>query len=200
MKLENILNKREYQKFYAWAVFLAVLGIGIFFFVIIGQTFNSDDTTTALNLPAPSNPIETTNVLPSNNQNRILANGTVLRKNYIYLNGQGTLTIKNGNAEDSVLKLISATGGKLAYYVYISANSVFTIDNISDGTYRVLYETGADWDGSDFTRNQSYSAFEDALDYGTDETTYTTYTISISPEINGNAQTDNVDPSTFYQY
>lgn len=139
--------------------------------------------------------------------NRKLRNGTYLGGD-IFSSGEGTLKVSNGTAYDSVLKLVTSKTGERINYVYISANSNYTIGNIPDGSYRVLFSSGMDWDGKKFTRNRSSQSFDDSFDYTTDvysdggyeHTRYTTYNLTLNPVVGGTAQTANIDQNIFDTY
>jgi hypothetical protein len=141
-------------------------------------------------------------------EDRKLPNGTVLKEASSYLDGLGILKITNGTADDSVVKLVTSKTGRLVYFAYIAANSEFTINNISDGNYRLLFSSGKDWDGSMFTREQGYSSFGDAFDFITtkysdeeyEHTKYSTFEVTLNPVIGGTATTNKIDPNTFGAY
>lgn len=129
-----------------------------------------------------------------------LPTGTVLKRLPSHLQGEGTLEIDNGTNQDAVAKLI--TGGTSVYTVYIKANSNYTIKNISDGIYWLAFTQGTDWDSSTkkFTRNNSFSSFQDTFDFETSSTQYTTYSITLNPVVGGTARTDTVNGDQFSAY
>lgn len=204
-KLRSEPRNKNGQELYAWSVFCVTIVIFLALALAIinsPASSGSYESSSSLNLPSPSVQIQTPISL-----DRKLTNGMVLAQGTPYMHGQGVLTVSNGTENDAVLKLVSSNGG-LAYYVYISAHDNFTINKISDGSYRVLYSSGSDWNGNGFTQNQNYSVFDDALDFETTtysdseyiHTKYTTYTLTLDPQIDGNAKTDSVDSNTFNAY
>ena len=163
-------------------------------------------------LPAPIPTIaEDTSVLPSSvptipkTPYRYLPNGTVLFKSSSSFGGPGILTISNGSGSDAVIKLITS-GGKKVYSVYIRANNSYSIKNIDDGIYRLLFSFGSDWDSSQkkFLVNQSAQSFDDTFDFQAtrDESgvEYDNISITLNPVVGGNATANPIDPTTFDKY
>jgi hypothetical protein len=190
-KIRPWLRMRKYRRLYTSGVFWAIV------IALVVMCFIDGDLMNPSNLPVPNQNVQNT----TNNQapvleNRTLANGTFLAENSNYLRGSNALTVENNGSYDSVVKLITSKSGILAYSVYISANSSDTVNDISDGLYRVIYSTGSDWDGSEFTYNQSYESFPKPLDYNT----YGEYDLTLSAATDGNVQPDDIDQSTFDQY
>ncbi len=209
-KIYIVLDKREYQGLYAWSVFsLVVIGITCFITFAITNNNPSEHPT----LPTPTISDNTIYRTASIEQKPIpekkgLKNGTVLAKNNLDLKGLGTLKIDNGTSNDSVVKFITTETGRLVYFVYISANSSYTIENISDNSYKVLFSSGTNWDGKVFTKNRSNQSFDDKIDYITytysdseyEHTKYTTYNLTLNPVIGGTAQTSEIDKNIFDGY
>lgn len=132
-----------------------------------------------------------------------LSTGTVIKRVPGYLHGEGELEIDNGTSDDAVAKLITTgTSGISVLTVYIKASSNYTIKNISDGTYRLAFAQGLDWDTAtkSFTRNQSFSSFDESFDFQTSDTQYTTFTVTLNPVEGGTAQTSSVDGNQFNAY
>jgi hypothetical protein len=211
-KIRRLLNKREYQGFYAWLVFFVVIGGITGLIIFISNNSNSSYSSDSTTLPTPTVSTEQPQVVINNApnlfQDRSLGNGTVLKDNTAYLQGDGTLTLDNNGTSDAAIKIITANTGVLVSYIYISANNSSTINNISDGNYKILFESGNDWDGQEFLQNQDYESFDDSLEYTTtkysdaeyDHTRYTTYQLTLSAVVDGNAQTSSNNQSIFDQY
>jgi hypothetical protein len=182
--------------------YVAIL-LGVIFVVWISASddasYNSGGTKAPL--PAPTQQV-------SNNPSNLdlsafdvsLTNGTILKKNSIYLRGDGELQIKNGTSLDAVAKLIR--GGASVLTVYIKANSTYTMTGISDGIYWLAFAQGSNWDSTtqSFRRNAQYSAFEETFDFATTNTQYTIFEVTLNPVIGGTAETSSVDPSQFNAY
>ncbi len=156
-------------------------------------------------LPTTAENVSTSPVTSPRLPYRYLSNGTVLFSDPYSLNGLGVLTISNGSGSDAVVKLISASGRKV-YSVYIRTNNSYSIKNIDDGIYRVLFSFGADWDSvqEKFIVNPSAEAFDDTFDFQTTYTEqgskYKEYSITLNPVAGGKATTNPIDQSTFYKY
>ena len=80
---------------------------------------------------------------------------------------------------------------------YIRAGDSFTMNDIPDGTYYLYFSTGSDWNGKAFLTAPTYEKFEDALEFTTGFTTYTTYRVTLQPIPGGNAATEGVNESDF---
>jgi hypothetical protein len=159
-------------------------------------------------LPAPiTTAVEDNNILPSpvsvvpKTPYRYLANGTVLFRSSSSFGGPGVLTISNGSGSDAVVKLITS-GGKKVYSVYIRANNSYSIKNIDDGIYRLLFAFGSDWDSGQkkFLVNPSAEAFDDTFDFETIGSQYVEYNITLNPVEGGKATTNPINPSDFNKY
>jgi hypothetical protein len=139
-----------------------------------------------------------------------LPNGTVLTKNSNYLKGEGELNIDNGTDTDAVAKLVSIKADKSIYTVYVKANSKYTIKNISDDDYKLLFNLGNDWDKDKkaFLLNSGYEAFEEDFNFITSSyesgnyinTEYSTFSVTLNPVVNGQAKTEQVNPVEFAGY
>ncbi len=163
------------------------------------------DYTPSNPLPPPLPTSEQTQTTTKNEFASVLLNGKVLFSDPSYLNGSGTLTISNGSGSDAVVKLITNSGRKV-YSVYVSTNNKYSIENIDDDIYRVLFSFGDNWDSDQkkFTLNPRAQAFDDTFDF---KTTYdgeyiksTIANITLNPVINGNARTNPIGPEEFDKY
>jgi hypothetical protein len=114
---------------------------------------------------------------------------------------RGALTIDNGGSDDAVITL--ALGKRPVYSVYVRKNKNYEVTGVRDGTYRVFYTTGEDWDAGtkSFSRNCDFERFEDSLKF---RTTYSAtlirwskWRISLQPAVGGNARTSPVSPGDF---
>lgn len=144
----------------------------------------------ALTLNLPGTPRERT---------RRLSTGHLVKDSY--RGGRGILTIDNGGSDDAVVTL--TRGGRTAFSVYVRKSGTAKVRSISDGTYRMYFTTGSDWDSGSrsFTRDCSFSKFDDTAKYRTTRTSsaiyYSTFRITLQPVIGGNASTSSVDPNSF---
>lgn len=178
-----------------------LFGIILIVWISSGDDSSYDSGGTKAPLPPPTTQISDGSVefIPST-PDASLTNGTILKKNNTYLRGYGELEIKNGTGLDAVAKLIR--GGASVLTVYIKANSTYTMRDISDGTYWLVFAQGSDWDSTfkKFKYNTQYSVFDDAFDFITTHDKYRTWEVTLNPVVGGTAETSNVAGSQFDQY
>ncbi|MFI7029802.1 hypothetical protein ACIBK1_13960 [Microbispora rosea] len=130
---------------------------------------------------------------------RRLGNGTTLLS--AIRGGRGSLTVKNGGTQDGVVTLVR--GGRKAVSFYVRKGSTAKVANIKDGTYRVYFTTGVDYDRATraFTRDCGFSKFDDALKFQTVYSGYSVrwsdWTLTLDAVFGGNATTSKVDPDAF---
>ncbi|WP_143590452.1 hypothetical protein [Thermoactinospora rubra] len=144
-------------------------------------------------------PADVVAVKAAGKQNRRLPNGRFLRKES--LTGRSSLQIDNGSSRDAVVTLMR--GGTKAFTVYVRKKSKFKVRGVRDGSYRVYFTHGVDWDGRlrAFTRQCSFERFDDKVKF---KTTYTAtrilwhdWRITLHAITGGNARTSDVDPGDF---
>ncbi|AGZ44553.1 hypothetical protein [Actinoplanes friuliensis] len=128
---------------------------------------------------------------------RRLKNGAFLKR---ASGGPGHLKIKNG-ADDTTISLVPTKGKKPkpVLTVYVRGGSSFTAKGIKDGTYRIFTASGEDWNAGKkgFTRDCSFSKFDDTFKFTTTSFSSSIWTITLTPVIGGNASTSDVDPNAF---
>ena len=129
---------------------------------------------------------------------RRLKTGTFLKRSNT--GGAGHFKIKNG-ADDTTVSLVPAKGKKPkpVLTVYVRGGGTFTAKGVRDGTYRVYTASGEDWDKGKkgFTRDCSFSRFDDTFKFTTTSVSSSIWTITLTPVVGGNASTSNVDPKAF---
>jgi hypothetical protein len=175
--------------------------VGVIFFIWIYSIDDTSNNGSKIPLPAPvKQDTSLVDRLNSPTSNVSLANGTIIKKNTLYLRGDGELEIKNGTSLDAVAKLIR--NGTSVLTIYIKANNNYTIKNISDGTYWLAFAQGTDWNSTTqkFNRNPQYSVFDETFNYITTDTQYWTFEVTLNPVVGGTAETSDVDPSQFNAY
>ncbi|TDD19749.1 hypothetical protein [Nonomuraea diastatica] len=132
-------------------------------------------------------------------QTRRLRNGSYVRKGA--LNGRSSLEIDNGGGRDAVVTAVR--GGSKAFSVYVRKNATFKVRGVRDGTYRIYFTHGVDWDGKRkaFTRQCSFERFQKTVKF---RTTYTAtqirwhdWRVTLHAISGGNARTSPVDPDDF---
>jgi hypothetical protein len=131
---------------------------------------------------------------------RRLKTGTFLKRSST--GGSGHFKIKNG-ADDTTVSLVPTKGKKPkpVLTVYVRGGGTFTAKGVRDGTYRVYTASGEDWDKSKkgFTRDCSFSKFDDTFKFSTTSFSASIWTITLTPVVGGNASTSDVDPKSFPQ-
>ncbi|WP_405012829.1 hypothetical protein [Kitasatospora sp. NBC_01539] len=128
-------------------------------------------------------------------ENRALENGAFVRKGRA--DGHGELTVDNGGGGDAVLTLVR--GSDTAYSFYVAKGRTAKVTGIRDGAYDVYFTGGSDWDAGTkrFTRDCSFTKFDDGLDFATTSRTYSTWKLSLRPVVGGNASTTHVPADAF---
>lgn len=190
MKIENIQHTLGRYWFLILVAVLIVWGL-------------IDDSSSDSTLPAPAPVAEQAAPQEPLPPAVSLANGTIIKRVPAYLQGDGELTISNGTAYDAVAKLITnGASGTSVLTAYVKAYSDYTMQNIGDGSYRLIFAQGTDWDSDTktFTRDRSYSSFDDSFEFETSDTQYTTYSITLNAVEGGTAETSNVNEDQFDAY
>jgi hypothetical protein len=115
--------------------------------------------------------------------------------------GRGTLTIDNGGDSDAVITL--AKGSRPIVSVYVRKDKKYTVSGIRDGSYKVFFTGGVDWDGKArrFARECAFQQFDEKLAFRTTSTAteirWSTWEISLQPVAGGTARTSDVDPGDY---
>ena len=115
--------------------------------------------------------------------------------NYTGPQGHGELRLQNSNTDDRLVVVTRNTEPVMS--AYLRAGESFTIDGIADGTYRLYYSQGEDWDGSAFTRNVKTSRSSGALLFTTTDRTYSTWNIDIFVPSGGNTDVEAIPADAF---
>lgn len=128
---------------------------------------------------------------------RRLGNGTFIKQT-MPRNGDGELEINNGQDLDAIVVLTTLNDAPI-FAVYVQARHQFKIEGISDGTYKLFFMLGEDWDSAAgrFTRKARYQVFEDVFRYTTTSTTATIWRITLHAVAGGTGRTDSVNPQNF---
>lgn len=82
--------------------------------------------------------------------------------------GFGEFKVINGTSKDAAVKLVDGNR-RIAVFFYVRANSTATMYAVSDGVYKVFFQTGYDWDSvlQRFTKNKSQFAFDKDISFRT---------------------------------
>ncbi|MEU6716653.1 hypothetical protein ABZ897_34750 [Nonomuraea sp. NPDC046802] len=144
-------------------------------------------------------PADVVDVKAGGKQSRRLKNGSFIRKGS--LNGRGSLEVNNGSSRDAVITVVK--GGSKAFSIYVRKKAKFKVRGVRDGTYRIYFTHGVDWDGKNraFTRECSFARFQKSVKF---KTTFTAtqirwhdWRITLHAISGGNARTSPVDPDDF---
>ncbi|MGP4098459.1 hypothetical protein [Nonomuraea sp. KM90] len=145
-------------------------------------------------------PADVVAVKAGDKQTRRLRNGSFIRRGSAF-NGRSSLEIDNGGSLDSVVTVMK--GGSKQFSVYVRKKAKFKIRGVRDGSYKIYFTHGVDWDGKTkaFTRECSFERFEKTVKF---KTTFTAtqilwhdWRITLHAISGGNARTAPVDPDDF---
>ncbi|MCA2179020.1 hypothetical protein LDL08_22780 [Nonomuraea glycinis] len=165
----------------------------------LGGSLSELDKTGEALQAAGDYPADIVSVKAGKKQTRRLSNGTFLRKSG--LGGRSFLQIHNGGSRDAVINVMRGKSKVLS--VYVRRKAKFKINNVSDGTYRVYFTHGVDWDrkGGAFNRECSFQRFQKSVKFKTTITAtqirWTDWRITLHAITGGNARTSPVDPDDF---
>jgi hypothetical protein len=118
----------------------------------------------------------------------------------------GALTVSNGTNRDAFVKLIEPNYGILVGAFFVKANSSYTLEQIPDGTYRVLFVLGQGWNPNTqtFTKNKHFARFDKSLPYITTQfgnsISFKAFKITLHPVVGGNTTTSGLNEQEFNRY
>ncbi|MGR6921264.1 hypothetical protein ACU635_44070 [[Actinomadura] parvosata] len=144
-------------------------------------------------------PADVVSVKAGKRQSRRLSNGSFIRRST--LNGRSSLEIDNGGSLDAVVTVVK--GKSKVFSVYVRKKAKFKVKGVRDGSYKIYFTHGADWDGKNkaFTRDCSFERFEKTVKF---KTTFTAtqilwhdWRITLHSISGGNVRTSEVDPDDF---
>ncbi|NUR92380.1 MAG: hypothetical protein HOY71_50615 [Nonomuraea sp.] len=144
-------------------------------------------------------PADVVTVKAGSKQSRRLKNGAFIRKSS--LGGRSSLEIDNGGTRDAVVTVMK--GGSKAFSVYVRKRAKFKIRGVRDGTYKIYFTHGVDWDGrkKSFTRDCSFERFQKSVKFKTTVTAtqilWHDWRITLHAISGGNARTSPVNPDDF---
>lgn len=116
-------------------------------------------------------------------------------------NGSGHFTVSNGLRNDAVVALVPVGNRKAYRCFYVRADSTFGLRKVRDGTYTIVFQSGADWNPTTkrFTSNLSVSRFNNPVTFETERTErgyrYTTFEVTLHPVESGTARTSKISES-----
>ncbi|WP_090936842.1 hypothetical protein [Nonomuraea jiangxiensis] len=144
-------------------------------------------------------PADVVDVSARSKQTRRLSNGSFVRRGT--LNGRSSLEIDNGGPRDAVVTVVR--GGSKVFSVYVRKKAKFRVRGVRDGTYKVFFTQGVDWDGKRraFTRQCSFERFQESVTFKTTfsatQIRWHDWRITLHSITGGNARTSPVDPDDF---
>ncbi|MFC7107705.1 hypothetical protein ACFQQB_49320 [Nonomuraea rubra] len=165
----------------------------------LGDRLNALDQAGKALQSAGGYPADVVSVKAGERQTRRLRNGSFIRRSA--LNGRSSLEIDNGDSLDAVVTVLR--GGSKAFSVYVRKKAKFKIKGVPDGSYKIYFTHGVDWDGKTkaFTRDCSFERFEETVKFKTTVTAtqilWHDWRITLHSISGGNARTAPVDPDDF---
>ncbi|MEW9552743.1 hypothetical protein [Nonomuraea sp. NPDC050783] len=144
-------------------------------------------------------PADVVDVKAASRQNRRLDNGSFVRKGA--LGGRSSLEIDNGAGRDAVVTVMR--GRSKAFSVYVRRKATFKVKGVRDGTYKIYFTHGVDWDRKSkaFTRDCSFERFQKSVTFKTTVTAtqirWHDWRVTLHAISGGNARTAAVDPDSF---
>lgn len=192
-----------YQRFYQKALISLVAAASVAFQIssIVSESSPSPPVSSA---PVTSQPDTVPNPPIVIAKDRSLPENTVLVSPAT--NGGGSLKVSNGTNSDAFIKLVNPRSGTLVAAFYVKFNSNFTLEQIPDGTYQVLFVLGKDWDAEarTFTHSKSFLKFDRSLSFTTTQLSngieYRAFEITLNPVVGGNTTTSTVNEQEFDGY
>ena len=155
-----------------------------------------------------SHALQTTPSAPAERPPRSLPTGTIIESTR--LNGNGRLAVENSTERDAVAKLVDPLTKTRVAVFYVRANSDHTLSGVPDGTYKLIFAMGRDWDSraQTFQQNPSFSMFEDDFAFTTtterkaDGIYQSTcrFSVTLHPVVGGKARTETITHDYFSQF
>ncbi|MEU5861318.1 MULTISPECIES: hypothetical protein [unclassified Nonomuraea] len=144
-------------------------------------------------------PADIVTVKAGGKQNRRLKNGAFIRR--ASLGGRSSLEVDNGGSRDAVVTVVR--GGSKTFSVYVRKRAKFKVRGVPDGTYKIYFTHGVDWDGKSksFTRQCSFERFQKSVKFKTTVTAtqilWHDWRVTLHAITGGNARTATVNPDDF---
>ncbi|MFF4415287.1 hypothetical protein ACFYY8_22385 [Streptosporangium sp. NPDC001559] len=144
-------------------------------------------------------PADVVSVKVSGERSRRLGNGSYISSES--RPGRAYLELKNGNNRDAVVVL--TRGKKKVISVYVRKKSSFKIKGVRDGTYKVYYTLGVDWDSRAraFSRSCTFEQFGKSVRFRTTRTwsqiRWTNWTLTLNAVVGGTVRPKHIKPSEF---
>lgn len=186
-------NRHRFPRWGLWAALasLAVLVVGVYLAIKTGRA-NTNSGTVTPNPAAADCPSEPHSLL----------NGARLQPD-VGTSGKGKLTVDNGTSDDATVELVNTGSDYTSRYAYVQANHKLTLTGIEVGTYDLMFTSGANWVGDDFTCSPSYSEFEKELVYSesvvANEREFHEMSVTLHEVPEGNVKTRTISRADFHR-
>ena len=118
----------------------------------------------------------------------------------------GTLRIKNGTKDNAIVKLIDIKTDRKVCSFAVPANDEGGIKAIKNGTYRLLFSFGQAIIRYEdrFYKATGYAEFENNFTFSQQRDStginYNSYTVTLNPVVDGNAETEQITQAEFDKY
>lgn len=117
--------------------------------------------------------------------------------------GRAWLRISNGTSSDAIAKLVDSNSGKTVRRVYIRAGDVTRLERVASGYYVLKFSLGSgyDKDSGRFVSSQSFSKFDEILDFTVqrngDSLEWYNHEVTLNPVPGGTARTTRISAEDF---
>ncbi|GAA3139046.1 hypothetical protein GCM10010466_32720 [Planomonospora alba] len=144
-------------------------------------------------------PADVVPVKAAKQKTRRLPNGRIIQSES--RTGRGSLKVHNGGTRDAVVVVMR--GKRKAVTFYVRKKSRATVPGVRDGSYKIFYTTGTDWDSGAraFSRSCGFTEFGKSVRF---KTTYSggyvrwnNWTLTLHAVKNGTVRSKPVDPDKF---
>ncbi|GGK87945.1 hypothetical protein Ppa06_52990 [Planomonospora parontospora subsp. parontospora] len=144
-------------------------------------------------------PADVVSVKAAKQKTRRLSNGKIIQSES--RTGRGSMKVHNGGSRDAVVVVMR--GKKKAFSLYVRKKAKATVPGVRDGSYRVFYTTGTDWDSGAkaFTRSCVFTEFGKSVKFRTTRSggyiRWNNWTLTLHAVKGGTVRSKPVDPDKF---
>jgi hypothetical protein len=107
--------------------------------------------------------------------------------------GRGELTVDNGTSEDAVVRLCDVSTNKMLGF-FVESRKTFRLTGVPQGSYRLLFTTGLNWEELEdtFSWHPSYSEFDKTFEFSEQRDSkgvlYDSVSVTLNPVVFGNVK------------